>query len=304
MAEFTGLQLTPSNSRETLIKDGWFAETEAMWPGQKFCIEVDEVLENGRSLFQDILVFKSKTYGTVLVLDGVIQLTERDEFSYQEMIAHIPLFASNQPKKVLIIGGGDGGVLREVVKHSSVTAVHMCEIDRQVIEVGKKYFSQSTATAFNDPRLTLIIDDAARYLREEGKLEQYDVIICDSSDPVGPADVLFQPEFFQSMKEALNPATGIICTQGECQWLHLDLISNVMNNVRKLFPVVKYAFTTIPTYPSGQIGFLLASLDANADLTQASREVPADMSLKYYSDRVHASAFVLPKFAEEKLGRN
>ena len=130
--KFEGPKLTPSTSKDTLIKDGWFAETEAMWPGQRFCIEVDEVLENGRSEFQDILVFKSKTYGTVLALDGVIQLTERDEFSYQEMITHLPLFANKNPKKVLIIGGGDGGVLREVVKHSSVTEIHMCEIDKQV----------------------------------------------------------------------------------------------------------------------------------------------------------------------------
>jgi spermidine synthase len=102
--------------------------------GQKFCIQVDEVLENGRSKFQDILVFKSKTYGTVLVLDGVIQVTERDEFAYQEMIVHLPMFGSkNPPKKVLIVGGGDGGVLREVVKHSSVEEIHMCEIDEQVI---------------------------------------------------------------------------------------------------------------------------------------------------------------------------
>lgn len=109
-----------------------FGESETLWPGQRFCIQVDEVLENGRSEFQDILVFRSKTYGHVLVLDGVIQLTERDEFSYQEMITHLPMFAHPNPKKVLIIGGGDGGVLREVAKHPGVETIHMCEIDRQV----------------------------------------------------------------------------------------------------------------------------------------------------------------------------
>ncbi len=128
----SNITVTPSNSRDNLIRDGWFAETEAMWPGQKFCIEVEEVLLNGRSEFQDILVFRSKTYGNVLILDGVIQVTERDEFAYQEMIAHLPLFAHPNPKKVLIIGGGDGGVLREVVKHPGVQEIHMCEIDRQV----------------------------------------------------------------------------------------------------------------------------------------------------------------------------
>jgi spermidine synthase len=127
--------------------------------------------------------------------------------------------------------------------------------------VGKKFFGKTMATAFEDPRVKLFIDDAARYLREEGAGQNYDVIICDSSDPVGPADVLFQPEFFLSMKNALNPATGVICTQGECQWLHLDFIEGVIAKVRDLFPSVRYAYTTIPTYPSGQIGFLIASVD-------------------------------------------
>ena len=135
MCDFSkpGLQLLPSTSASELIKDGWFSEKETMWPGQKFCIEVDHVLANGKSEFQDILVFQSKTYGKVLVLDGVIQLTERDEFSYQEMIVHIPINAHPSPKKVLIIGGGDGGVLREVAKHPEITTIHMCEIDRQVL---------------------------------------------------------------------------------------------------------------------------------------------------------------------------
>ena len=125
--------MKPSNSAKELITGKWFAETEAMWPGQQFCIEVEEVLFNGKSDFQDIIVFKSKSYGIVLVLDGVIQLTERDEFAYQEMITHIPMFAADSaPKRVLIIGGGDGGVLREVAKHESVEVIHMCEIDAGV----------------------------------------------------------------------------------------------------------------------------------------------------------------------------
>mmetsp|Transcript_14180 Transcript_14180/g.15362 ORF Transcript_14180/g.15362 Transcript_14180/m.15362 type:complete len:307 (+) Transcript_14180:11-931(+) len=296
------IKLTPSDSQHKYIQNGWFAETEAMWPGQKFSIEVDQVLLNGRSGFQDILVFSSKTYGTVLVLDGVIQVTERDEFSYQEMITHLPLFAHPSPKKVLIIGGGDGGVLREVAKHPSVTEIHMCEIDQQVVEVGKAYFRNSLATAFNDPRLTLMFADAAAYLKNEGATQQYDVIICDSSDPVGPADVLFQPDFFLSMKNALNPVNGIICTQGECIWLHLDLIEKVFGQVKNIFPLVNYAYTTIPTYPSGQIGFMIASLDSNAALSQPKRDPTEEMGLRYYTKNIHNSAFILPKFAQDRLG--
>ena len=131
-------------------------------------------------------------------------------------------------------------------------------------EVGKAYFSETLSTSFNDPRLTLLYDDAARYLREEGSKQNYDVIICDSSDPVGPAEALFKPEFFLSMKNALGP-DGIICTQGECIWLHLDLIAGVFQQCKNIFPSVKYGYTTIPTYPSGQIGFIIASNNGTVD---------------------------------------
>lgn len=135
---------------------------------------------------QDFLVFRSSTYGTVLVLDGVIQVTERDEFAYHEMITHIPMFAHKTPKRVLIIGGGDGGVLREVVKHQSVESIHMCEIDPQVVLVSKKYLANCTSTAYSDPRLTLHFEDASEYLKRI-PADTFDCIISDSSDPVGPA---------------------------------------------------------------------------------------------------------------------
>jgi len=131
--------MEPSTSVSKYIQGKWFSETEAMWPGQKFCLDVEEVLFNGKSKYQDIIVFKSKTYGKVLVLDGVIQLTERDEYAYQEMITHIPMHSHGSAKKVLIIGGGDGGVLREVVKHKSVEIIHMCEIDEGVSRPSSLY---------------------------------------------------------------------------------------------------------------------------------------------------------------------
>jgi spermidine synthase len=290
-----GIKLAPSDSASTLIKNGWFSETEAMWPGQKMCLEVEEVLINGRSSLQDVLMFKSMTYGNVLVLDGVIQVTQRDEHSYQEMITNLPMFAHPGPKKVLIVGGGDGGVAREVLKHKDVEEVVMCEIDAQVCEVSKVYLPNLSAGAFDDPRLKLIIDDAAKYLREEGPKQAFDVIICDSSDPVGPAEVLFKPEFFLSMRDALGPQ-GVLATQGECMWLHLDLISSVMKETRGIFSEsgVKYAYTTIPTYPSGQIGFIVASKDPANDVSVPKRAPADEHKLRYYSNAIHKSAFVLP----------
>lgn len=293
--------LKPSDSAKDLIVNDWFSEKEVMWPGQLFCIEVDEVLLNGKSEYQDILIFQSKSYGVVFVLDGVIQVTERDEFSYQEMIAHLPLFAHKNPKKVLIIGAGDGGVLREVSKHSCVETIHMCEIDRGVVDVCRHFYPTSLATSFDDPRLTLMFDDAARYIREEGASQQYDVIIVDSSDPVGPAETLFESVFFSSLDSVLAPG-GVVCTQGECMWLHLDLIRSIMNRCAAIFPSVKYGYTTIPTYPSGQIGFIISSNDGAVDVAVPSREA-GDMDLRYYTTALHSAAFVLPAMANKVLNK-
>jgi len=285
------------------IKDGWFAEAEVMWPGQAMTLKVEEILYEGRSDFQDVLVFKSSTYGNVLVLDGVIQVTERDEHAYQEMIAHIPLHCHPDPQSVLIVGGGDGGVLREVCRHPGVTRITMCEIDALVCDVAKKYLGNSTAVAFNDPRVELVHADAAEYVK--GQLESYDVVIVDSSDPVGPAETLFTASFYTSLRSAMRGDGAIMCNQGECMWLHLDLIGEVLKSCTQVFPSVDYAFTTIPTYPSGQIGFLLCSTSPNAVLRQPARapDTALTRQLKYYSNAVHAASFVLPAFAEKVVSK-
>lgn len=158
-----------------------------------------------------------------------------------------------------------------------------------MIEVSKVYLP-TLSTAFSDPRLQLIIADAAAYVRDCKQL--FDVIICDSSDPVGPADVLFQPAFFQSLRDVLNPSGGVLCTQGECIYLHLELIANVLGNLRGMFASVRYAYTTIPSYPSGQIGFMVATRDEAVDVTQSRG--PGDLSSRYYSQDIHRAAFVLP----------
>lgn len=222
-------------------------------------LKVEEVLDHHRSLFQDVLVFKSSNHGTVLVLDGVIQVTERDEFSYQEMIAHLPLYAHPNPKKVLVIGGGDGGVLREVARHPSVEEIVICEIDKDVIDVSKKYLP-TLAKGYDDPRVKVHVMDGAKFM-DENK-DAFDVIITDSSDPVGPASVLFETPFYNAMHGSLREG-GIVCTQGECMWLHLNLIKPLVKSIKQRFTSVEYAYTTIPTYPSGQIGFIIATKGEN-----------------------------------------
>lgn len=266
------------------------------WPGQGMALQVTRILHHEQSKFQDVLVFQSATYGNVLVLDGVIQATERDEFSYQEMISHLPLASHPDPKRVLVIGGGDGGVLREVVKHQSVEEVILCDIDEAVPRVSSKYLPKM-ASGLHHPKAKVIIGDGFAFLQDSANKGAFDVIITDSSDPVGPAEALFKPSYFKLLKEALKPG-GHISTQAECMWLHLPLIRELRKSVNELFPVADYAFTTIPTYPCGQIGFVVCSLDGSRNVRKALRSVP---DCRYWSPEVHNASFTLPEFARKVI---
>lgn len=227
-------------------------------------LKVAAPLHAERTEFQDLQVFDSTNWGRVLVLDGAIQLTERDEASYQEMITHLPMFAHANPESVLIVGAGDGGVLREVCRHKCVKKVVMCEIDRRVVEASKKYFPKTMAVAFDDPRLELVFGDASKYVAEAAA-GTFDVVIVDSSDPNdGPANPLFTDEFYANVAKVLKP-NGIVCTQGECVWLHLKLISELLRKVKKFYGTVDYAYTCTPTYPCGQIGFFVCSKSADRE---------------------------------------
>lgn len=212
------------------------------------------------------------------------------------MIAHLPLSSHPNPKAVLVIGGGDGGVLREVLKHPSIERAVLCDIDEAVPRVSKDYLPNMYA-GFNDPRVTLHIGDGFEFLQRDATRGAYDVIITDSSDPEGPAKALFEKPYFQLLKDALAPG-GTIATQGECIWLHLPLIAEVLESTRSLFPNVDYAFTSIPSYPSGTIGFVIASLDAQRDLRKPVREL---QNTRYWSPAIHNAAFQMPEFARRAI---
>lgn len=279
-----------------LVRDGWFHEINSQWPGEAMGLQVVRILHHEKSKFQDVLVFESTTFGNVLVLDGVIQATERDEFSYQEMIAHLPLASHPNPERVLVIGGGDGGVLREIVKHDSVTEAILCDIDEAVPRVSKKYLPLM-AQGLTHPKSTVHIGDGFAFLQQPENKGAFDVIITDSSDPVGPAQALFEKPYFQLLKEALKPG-GHISTQAESLWLHLPLIRELRQSTKEIFPVADYAFTTIPTYPSGQIGFVICSTEPTRNVRVPLHQVPG---CKYYNAEVHKAAFVLPEFARSVI---
>lgn len=282
------------------IKDGWFREISDMWPGQAMTLKVNQIVHHEKSKYQDVLIFESSDYGMVLVLDNVIQCTERDEFSYQEMITHLGMFSHPNPKKVLVIGGGDGGVLREVVKHDCVEEATLCDIDEAVIRLSKKYLP-GMSIGFQHPKVKVHVGDGFKFLQDYK--DSFDVIITDSSDPEGPAESLFQKPYFELLYGALKEG-GVITTQAENPWLHLKLIADLKKSCKQVFPVAEYGWTTIPTYPSGQIGFMVCCKDPSRDVKTPLRTVSPeeeDKLFKYYSAKVHAAAFVLPKFAEKAL---
>lgn len=282
------------------IKDGWFREISTMWPGQAMTLKVKNIIHHEKSKYQDVLIFESTDYGTVLVLDNVIQCTERDEFAYQEMITHLAMNSHPNPKKVLVIGGGDGGVLREVIKHDCVEEAVLCDIDEAVIRLSKKYLP-GMAISYKHPKVKVHIGDGFKFL--DDYKNEFDVIITDSSDPDGPAQTLFQKPYFKLLEGALREG-GVISTQAENQWLHLPLITQIKKDCKEVFPVAEFAFTTIPTYPSGQIGFMICTKDASRNVKVPLRSFTAEQEeslLRYYNSDVHSASFVLPTFARKQL---
>ncbi|KAL3270792.1 hypothetical protein HHI36_021315 [Cryptolaemus montrouzieri] len=288
-------------SAKNQIKDGWFREINDMWPGQHLALKVEEVLSCEKSKYQDVMMLRTSNHGRALILDGIIQCTENDEFAYQEMISFLPLCAHSNPEKVLIVGGGDGGVAREVDKHPLVKQIVQVEIDQKVIDVSKKYLP-NMAKGFDSPKLDLKVCDGFEYMKNHKN--EFDVIITDSSDPIGPATALFSESYFSLLKDALKP-NGIICSQGGTVWAGVDYIKNTLDHCRKYFKEVRYPVASVPTYPTGQIGFFMAALNENADLVtpklKLSNEDLDRYNLKYYNSDIHAACFVLPNFAKKIL---
>uniref|UniRef100_A0A1B6E4G1 Spermidine synthase n=1 Tax=Clastoptera arizonana TaxID=38151 RepID=A0A1B6E4G1_9HEMI len=285
------------------LKDGWFSELSTLWPGISLSLQVEKILHSEKSKYQDILILETKSRGRALILDGIIQCVEHDEFSYQEMISFLPLSSHPAPKKVLIVGGGDGGVVREVAKHPCVESIVLVEIDEQVLNVSKKYLPFMCKGLFN-PKLTIHIGDGFKYMSEHQ--QEYDVIITDSSDPVGPAVSLFQLSYFELMKRALKPG-GIVCSQAGTVWANLDTVIETFNHCKRVFKTTAFGYACVPTYPTGQIGFVMGSLNEETNFKEPLRIFSENeleqMDLRYYSPEIHRAAFILPRFARTRLNK-
>ena len=257
-------------------------------------IEITNILANVKSRYQHIKIYETANLGRMLMLDDIIQLTEFDEFAYQEMMTHPAMFVHPNPEKVLIIGGGDGGVAREVARHKTVKHIDQCEIDGKVVELCQKYIP-STACGFDDKRMHLVIGDGLEFVRQ--RKNEYDVIIVDSTDPIGPGEVLFGRDFYESVHAALKD-NGVVASQSESIFLYPDIVKRLYGFTKELFQYNGYAFIAVPTYPAGSIGVCVASKANPVKKPLRKPDAELEKVLKYYTPEIHEAAFVLPAFTK------
>jgi spermidine synthase len=268
-----------------------FFEKDPYAPIQ-YTYEVTKILHHRKSKFQDIMVFENPFFGKVLVLDGVVQITERDEFFYHEMLVHVVMNSHPNPKKVVVIGGGDGGTVREVLKHKQVEKVYFIEIDEEVINVSKKFFP-SVAQGVNDRRVEIKCMDGAKFVK--GRKSDIDVVIVDSTDIVGFAKSLFTSSFFRTVKNCLTE-NGMYVTLSESLHFHKEIVREVQQTMRTVFPIVDLYTAPIATYAGNWWSFSVGSkkLDPR-EIRRRSR-----IRTNYYSSGVHAMSF-MPKDMYERL---
>lgn len=250
-------------------------------------LQVENVLYDSQTNHQRIKLFENPKFGRVLTLDDVVQTTQGDEFIYHEMLAHVPMFAHSDPKRVLIIGGGDGGIAREVLRHT-VDNVTMVEIDQSVIEFSKEYLPTLSAGAFDDPRLAVVIEDGAVFMRETQ--DTFDVIIVDSTDPIGPGEVLFTDTFYGHAARALGE-NGILVTQNGVPFMQPQELSGSLRAFKALFKYYGCYLAGVPSYAGGPMALGFAS---QADYANIAR--PSEFKLRYYNTAVHHAAFALPNY--------
>lgn len=266
----------------------WYTEKQT----ERFGItaKIKETLHTEQTDFQKLDMIDTEEFGKMLVLDGMVMTTEVDEFVYHEMVAHVPLFTHPNPRNVLVVGGGDGGVIREVLKHPSVEKATLVEIDGKVIEYSKKYLP-TIAGALDDPRVDVQVDDGFMHIAKAEN--EYDVIMVDSTEPVGPAAKLFEKGFYEGISKALKE-DGIFVAQTDNPWFHKELITNVFRDVKEIFPITRLYTANIPTYPSGLWTFTIGSKQHDPLQVEESRF--HDIETNYYTKELHKACFALPKF--------
>jgi spermidine synthase len=277
----------------------WFKEQLHRHVAQSF--EISELLYEGRTAFQAVRIFRNDTLGRVMTLDEVVQTTEADEFIYHEMISHPAILAHGAVRKVLIVGGGDGGVLEEVLKHG-VEKVVQCEIDREVTELSRRHLPSICGQAFDDPRTECVFGDGARYVAETD--ERFELVIIDSTDPAGPGLVLFSEAFYRNCKRCMTPG-GILVTQNGVPFLQRDELKNSIAAFRKIWTHGGCYFAGVPTYYCGPMALGWASdgdLKAVEPVKIAERFAKSRIETRWYNPDMHRAAFAVPQYLRDIVG--
>ena len=276
----------------------WY--TEQHTDDVRFSIKVENQLYSGQSDFQRIDVFESKEFGKFFTLDGLMMVTEKDEFIYHDMIVHVPMATNPDIKKVLVIGAGDGGTVRELTRYKTVEQIDMVEIDKKVVDISLEFFPL-TSSQLNDPRVNLFYEDGLKFVRN--KVNEYDLIIVDSTDPFGPGEGLFTKEFYGNCFKALNE-TGILVNQHESPYYssYAASMQRADKRIREFFPICSVYQAHIPTYPSGHwlFGFASKKFNPVTDL-DAARWNALGLKTKYYNTDLHTGCFALPNYVKEML---
>ncbi len=278
-------------NRGEAVMELWFTEKQTERYG--ITAKIKRTLHTEKTEFQQLDVVETEEFGNMLILDGMVMTTEKDEFVYHEMVAHVPLFTHPNPKHVLVVGGGDGGVIREVLKHPSVEKATLVEIDGKVIEYSKKYLP-TIAGALDDARVDVQVDDGFMHIAKAENA--YDVIMVDSTEPVGPAAKLFEKGFYEGISRALKE-DGIFVAQSDNPWFTPDLIAKVQRDVKEIFPITRLYTANVPTYPSGLWTFTIGS--KKHDPLEVANERFHEIETKYYTKDLHKAAFALPKFVAD-----
>lgn len=270
--------------------------------GQRF--HMDKLLHEIRTEHQHLVIFENTKMGRVMALDGVIQTTEADEFIYHELLTHVALLAHKSPRRVLIIGGGDGGILREVCKHQNVEHITMVEIDGTVVDMCKEFLPNHSLGAFDDTRLNLVIDDGMRFVSQ--CQEQFDVIISDSTDPIGPGEVLFSENFYQACHRCLTPG-GVLVTQNGTPFMQLEEVQTTAQRMQGLFADWHFYHGAVPTYIGGSMTFAWGCDDLALRCQEVTvireRFLASGIQTRYYTPELHVGAFALPRYVLEAIGK-
>lgn len=281
-----------------MSKPQWCAET-VIRP-VRVSYKASRILAELKTGYQHVVILENDTFGRMLMLDGAVQTSTQDEFIYHEMLAHVPLLTHGKARDVLIVGGGDCGLAEELLKHRTLQTVTQVEIDRDVVELSRKHLSQINAPVFSDKRFQLHYADGAAFVRDTQ--QSFDVVLIDSTDPVGAARPLFTADFYTAVRRRLRPGGVLVCQAG-VPFLQAQVFGSAMRHLAGAFPVVECYLVASPSYFGGHLAFGWASEDLRADSvtvrTIAERYAENGLLTRYYTPEVHEAAFVLPRYVAE-----